>query len=65
MNIVPLIEVEGIKPIKRTYVHLSDRNYAALVIGGRHGKAIIFRVRSGTCIVMDIRSIGPVKKIAS
>ena len=44
---IPLIEVEGIKPMQRAQVHMWDSCRAAQVIGGRHGKPIVYRVRSG------------------
>ncbi|MBE6901169.1 MAG: RNA 2'-phosphotransferase [Ruminococcaceae bacterium] len=44
---IPYIEAEGIKPMQRTYVHMSESYLAARVIGGRHGKPIVYRVRSG------------------
>lgn len=44
---ISIIEAEGIKPMQRAYVYMSESYLAAHVIGGRHGNTIVYRVRSG------------------
>jgi len=38
---------EGLKPGNRQHVHLSDEKETAIKVGSRHGKPIIFQVKSG------------------
>lgn len=38
---------EGLKPGNRQHVHLSEEKETAIKVGSRHGKPIIFRVKSG------------------
>lgn len=41
------IDVEGLKPKSRLYVHLSADIDTAVKVGSRHGKPVVFRVWSG------------------
>lgn len=38
---------EGLRPMKRQHVHLSADEATAQKVGGRHGKAVVLRVRAG------------------
>lgn len=42
-----VIKADGIKKIKRQYVHLSEDHDTAYNVGSRHGKAYIIKVLSG------------------
>ncbi|MBO6047565.1 MAG: RNA 2'-phosphotransferase [Erysipelotrichaceae bacterium] len=44
---VPSIDQEGLKPMSRLYVHLSKDKETALMTGKRHGRPIVYVVRSG------------------
>lgn len=44
---VESIEKEGLVPKSRLYVHLSADAATARVVGARHGKPVIYRVRTG------------------
>lgn len=41
------IEAEGLKPMSRLYVHLSNDVGTALTVGKRHGEAVLLKVCSG------------------
>ena len=41
---VPYIDVQGLVPKSRLYVHLSGDHETALKVGARHGKAVVYRV---------------------
>lgn len=41
-----IIQKEGIKPMSRLYVHLSDNTDTATNVGKRHGKPIVFRINT-------------------
>lgn len=41
------IEANGLLPKSRLYVHLSSDAETAVKVGRRHGKALVYRVRSG------------------
>ena len=41
------IEKEGLKPMKRLYVHLSKDTETALKVGKRHGEPVILKIHSG------------------
>ncbi len=43
----PSIEAQGLLPMGRLYVHLSSDPDVAVTVGARHGKAVVYRVRSG------------------
>ena len=47
MGFVDSIRAEGLLPMKRQYVHLSPDRETAVIVGKRHGKPFIFRVKSG------------------
>ena len=38
---------EGLKPMKRLYVHLSKDTETALKVGKRHGEPVILKIHSG------------------
>ena len=40
------IQLEGLKPMSRQYVHLSNDEDTAQKVGSRHGKPVILRVRA-------------------
>lgn len=44
---VPSINRTGLKPGRRNYVHLSLDAQTAREVGSRHGRPVIYRVRSG------------------
>ena len=44
---VPSIDQQGLKPVKRMYVHLTDDEATAVDVGSRHGKPVIYRVHTG------------------
>ncbi len=44
---VALIDVQGLLPMSRLYVHLSGNSDAARKVGQRHGRPVIYRVLSG------------------
>ena len=44
---VSSIDQTGLKPGRRIYVHLSLDEETAKVVGSRHGRPVIYRVRSG------------------
>lgn len=44
---VSLINAEGLKPKSRLYVHLSEDIGTARKVGGRHGKPVVYRIKSG------------------
>lgn len=44
---VAAIDREGLKPMKRLYVHLSGDLQTAEKVGKRHGKVVIYKVRTG------------------
>ena len=44
---VPSIDQQGLKPMKRMYVHLTDCMDTAVDVGSRHGKPVVYRVHSG------------------
>lgn len=44
---VPAIDKEGLKPKSRLYVHLSKDTKTAKNVGARHGKPVIYEVKSG------------------
>ncbi len=48
------IDRQGLIPKSRLYVHLSEDSDTAVIVGSRHGKPIIYRVKSGRCIRMDL-----------
>lgn len=41
------IEAEGLKPMSRLYVHLSNDIGTALTVGKRHGEAVLLKIYSG------------------
>ncbi len=41
------IDREGLIPISRLYVHLSGDEETARKVGARHGKPVLYRIRSG------------------
>ena len=41
------IEAEGLKPMSRLYVHLSNDVGTALTVGKRHGEAVLLKIYSG------------------
>ena len=41
------IEKEGLVPKSRLYVHLSSDRETARIVGARHGRPVIYRVRRG------------------
>lgn len=41
------IEIEGLLPKSRLYVHLSEDLETAVKVGARHGKPVVYRVLSG------------------
>lgn len=41
------IEKEGLVPKSRLYVHLSSDRETARIVGARHGRPVIYRVRTG------------------
>ena len=41
------IEAEGLKPMSRLYVHLSNDVGTAITVGKRHGEAVLLKVCSG------------------
>lgn len=41
------IRKEGLRPMRRQHVHLSNDRQTAENVGGRHGKAVVLTVRSG------------------
>ena len=41
------IDLEGLKPQTRLYVHLSSDEETAKKVGSRHGKPVIYQVKSG------------------
>lgn len=44
---VPSIDQQGLKPVKRMYVHLTDDEQTAVDVGSRHGKPVLYRVHAG------------------
>ncbi len=44
---VASIEKEGLVPKSRLYVHLSSDRETARIVGARHGRPVIYRVRTG------------------
>ena len=40
------IEQEGLLPMSRLYVHLSNDMDTAKIVGARHGKVVIFQINS-------------------
>ncbi len=44
---VPSIEKTGLIPKSRLYVHLSGDAKTAVAVGRRHGRPVVYRVRSG------------------
>ena len=44
---VPSIDLQGLKPVRRMYVHLTDDEQMAADVGSRHGKPVIYRVHAG------------------
>lgn len=40
------IDVEGLIPKSRLYVHLTDQYSVAVAVGARHGKSVVYLVRS-------------------
>ena len=40
------IMVEGLKPMRRLYVHLSKDKETAMKVGKRHGKPVVLRIRT-------------------
>lgn len=44
---VPSIDQQGLKPVKRMYVHMTDDEATAIDVGSRHGKPVIYRVHTG------------------
>lgn len=44
---VASIDVEGLKPKSRLYVHLSSDTKTATKVGKRHGKPVIYEIASG------------------
>lgn len=44
---VSSIEVQGLMPQSRLYVHLSSDNNTAEKIGARHGKPVVYRISAG------------------
>ena len=41
------IRKEGLKPMSRLYVHLSKDVETAVKVGSRHGKCVVFKVKTG------------------
>lgn len=41
------IEAQGLIPKSRLYVHLSKDRETAVKVGGRHGKPVLYRIKSG------------------
>lgn len=44
---VSSIEVQGLMPQSRLYVHLSSDNNTAEKVGARHGKPVVYRISAG------------------
>ena len=44
---VPSIDQQGLIPKSRLYVHLSEDKETAVKVGQRHGKPVVFSVKSG------------------
>lgn len=44
---VPSIDKQGLLPMGRLYVHLSGDQATAVKVGQRHGKPVVYRVKSG------------------
>ena len=44
---VPSIDQQGLKHVKRMYVHLTDDEQTAVDVGSRHGKPVLYRVHAG------------------
>ncbi|MCC8059736.1 MAG: RNA 2'-phosphotransferase [Clostridiales bacterium] len=44
---VALIDIQGLLPMSRLYVHLSGDHHTARKVGQRHGRPVIYRVFSG------------------
>ena len=44
---VPLINRDGLLPMKRLYVHLTDNISKAADVGRRHGDPLVYRIQSG------------------
>jgi len=44
---VPSIDQQGLKPVKRMYVHMTESMEMAVSVGSRHGKPVLYRVHSG------------------
>lgn len=44
---VPSIDRQGLRPVKRMYVHMTSDEAMAIDVGSRHGKPVIYRVHSG------------------
>lgn len=44
---VSSIEVQGLLPKSRSYVHLSSDNNTAKKVGARHGKPVVYRISAG------------------
>nr|WP_303816351.1 RNA 2'-phosphotransferase [Acidaminococcus timonensis] len=42
------IDAKGLLPMGRLYVHLSGDEATAIKVGRRHGKPVVYRVKSGT-----------------
>jgi putative RNA 2'-phosphotransferase len=46
-NIIWMIRRDGLLPMKRQYVHLSNNHDTAISVGKRHGEPIVITVKSG------------------
>lgn len=44
---VSSIEVQGLMPQSRLYIHLSSDNNTAEKVGARHGKPVVYRISAG------------------
>lgn len=44
---VDSIRAEGLRPGRRTHVHLSADEATAVAVGGRHGRPVVLRVHAG------------------
>lgn len=47
---LPAIKVEGIRPMTRQYVHLTDKKDTAFAVGRRHGKPVILTIQTAQMI---------------
>lgn len=43
---LPTIQREGLKPMSRQFVHISPDSATAVMVGSRHGKPVVLRIRA-------------------